>query len=62
MTARPADPANGYRLSPAVTLRDACQKTGHDDVGRRCPACPLKDLCESERRWLVELASRSRLN
>lgn len=48
-------------LSPALTLRNACRKTGHDDGGKRCPACPLKDLCESEERWFVELASRSRL-
>jgi hypothetical protein len=49
-----------YPVSPARTLRDACRKTGHDDGGKRCPTCPLKDLCESEERWLVELASRAR--
>lgn len=55
-----AMPEGGYPVSPARTLRDACRKTGHDDSGKRCPACPLKDLCESEERWLVELASLAR--
>lgn len=48
-------------LSPASTLREACRKTGHDDAGKRCPVCPLIELCDSEARWLVELVSRSRL-
>jgi hypothetical protein len=54
------NPVSPYLLSPARTLRDACRQTGHDDNGTRCPTCPVKDLCESEERWLVELASRSR--
>jgi hypothetical protein len=62
MNGKLAKPENSYPLSPALTLRDACQKSGHDGGGRRCPVCPLKDLCESEARWLVELVSRSRLN
>ncbi len=55
-----AEPASPYLLSTARTLRDACRQTGHDDDGKRCPGCPVKDLCESEERWLVALASRSR--
>lgn len=55
-----AKPDGYYTVSPACTLRAACQNRGHDDGGKRCPICPLKDLCESEERWLVELASRSR--
>jgi len=33
-----------YLLSPARTLRDACRQTGHDNDGKRCPHCSLKDL------------------
>jgi hypothetical protein len=55
-----ADPVSPYLLSPARTLRDACRQTGHDENGRRCLTCPVKDLCDSDERWLVELASRSR--
>lgn len=62
MNTKLANPASGYPLSPSLTLRDACQKTGHDDGGNRCAACPLKGLCENEKRWVVELVSRSRLN
>ena len=43
-----------YPLSPALSLRDACRKQGYDNTGARCPGCPLKDLCESEERWLVQ--------
>jgi hypothetical protein len=51
MNTKLTSPLGGYRLSPALSLRDACQKTGHDDGARRCPACPLKGLCENEKRW-----------
>jgi len=51
---RPHDP-----LSSALSLRQACQKTGYDSSGKRCPGCPLKDLCESEERWIVRLTARS---
>ncbi len=53
----PAKPARRYPLSPALTLRDACRQTGHDGGGNRCPFCPVKDLCDNEERWLVELGS-----
>ena len=56
------EPGGRQLHSPPLTLREACQKTGHDDGGKRCPVCLLKDLCESEARWFIELASRSRLN
>lgn len=48
-----------YLRSPARTLREACRESGHDEEGKRCPVCPLKDLCESEERWVIDLASRS---
>ena len=53
------DPRTQYPLSPALSLRNACQKKGYDNSGTRCAGCPLKDLCESEERWLVRLAARS---
>ena len=45
-----------------LTLGNACEKTGYDDSGKRCPSCPIKGLCASETRWLIELVPRSRLN
>jgi len=48
-------------LSPALSLRQACRRTGYDNSSRRCPGCPLKELCESEERWLVRLAGRYRM-
>jgi len=57
-----AKPANPYPLSPALRLRDACRKTGHDHGGKRCPACRLREICQREQRWLVDLVSPTRLN
>ena len=56
-----ADLSMSAPLSPALSLRQACRKTGYDDSGRRCSGCPLRELCESEERWLVRLADRSRM-
>jgi hypothetical protein len=53
------NPRTRYPLSPALSLRDACQKKGYDNSGTRCAGCPLKDLCDSEERWLVRLTARS---
>jgi hypothetical protein len=47
-------------ISPALSLRQACRKVGYDDGGKRCPGCPLKELCESEERWIVRLTARDR--
>jgi len=52
-----AKPASSYRHSPALALRDACRKARCDDNGKRCSACPLKDLCGSDARWLVARTS-----
>ena len=49
-------------LSPAMTLREACHRTGQDDDGRRCLFCPMLELCDSEDRWLVQLVARPRYN
>ena len=53
------EPQKPSLLTPARTLREACRLTGHDDQGQRCPGCLLKDLCESEERWLIQLRSRA---
>jgi hypothetical protein len=37
----------------SCSLREACRESGLDEDGERCPNCPLKQLCESEARWLV---------
>ena len=39
--------------SPPSTLREACRRAGLDRGGARCPDCPVRQLCESELRWLV---------
>jgi len=62
MNTKLTHPASADPLSPALTLRDACHRTGHDAGGNRCPDCPLKGLCENEKRWLIERVSWSRLN
>ncbi len=58
MSDMPAKPARRNPLSPALTLREACRQTGHDSNGNRCPFCTVRELCESEERWLVELGSQ----
>jgi hypothetical protein len=40
--------------SPACSLREACSRAGLDRNGERCPTCPVRDLCQSEVRWLVK--------
>ena len=40
--------------APPCSLRQACAKTGLDRDGERCPSCPLKALCQSELRWLIQ--------
>jgi hypothetical protein len=42
------------------SMREACGKAGLDDDGDRCPSCPLRRLCLSELRWLVQIAQRPR--
>jgi hypothetical protein len=61
MTKTAADPSMKVPLSPALSLRQACRKTGYDNNGRRCPGCSLRELCDSEERWLVRLADRTRM-
>jgi hypothetical protein len=47
-------PANfRCRSSPCLSLGEACERAGEDDDGRRCPLCPLRELCLDHSRWLV---------
>ena len=62
MTDDPGAGVGPAPLSPAMTLREACHRTGQDEDGGRCPLCPMLELCESEERWLVKLVRRSRYN
>jgi hypothetical protein len=59
MNDRPAVTWIADRNGSACSLREACQMAGRDDDGRRCPDCPLKELCDSEARWLVQRMARS---
>jgi hypothetical protein len=45
-----------HPVSTARTLRQACCETGLDRHGRRCPDCPVADLCADESRWLIPRA------
>lgn len=60
MIAEDHDTVSAYLLTPPRTLREACRRTGHDGGGTRCPTCPIRDLCVSDERWLVRLASPPR--
>ena len=48
-------------LSPAMTLREACRKSGFDEEGVRCAVCAVREMCDSDERWIVSLNARSRL-
>ena len=48
-----AESISDYLLAPVRRLRDACRQTGCDNDGARCPLCPVRDLCETDERWLV---------
>ncbi len=39
-------------------LAEACRASGHDRAGGRCPECPLRTLCENDRRWLLRRAKK----
>jgi hypothetical protein len=57
MDEKPQQFASVRSPSPALALRDACRRAGCDDHGVRCDTCAIKDLCESEARWLVPLTT-----
>ncbi len=56
----PVKPANTAPYPGPRPLAEACRATGHDRAGERCPECPLRILCESDRRWLVRRAEEVR--
>lgn len=41
--------------SPPLSLRQACVRAGLDRGGERCPECPVRQLCQSDMRWLVDV-------
>jgi hypothetical protein len=53
-------PVNTAPYAGPRPLVEACRATGHDRAGGRCPLCPLRTLCESDRRWLVRRAEEIR--
>lgn len=54
-------PDDGDRLYSPRTLCEACRRTGCDEDSKRCPTCPLKNLCGSDDRWLVRMSSQIHL-
>lgn len=40
------------------SMREACIRAGLDGDGGRCPSCPLRELCGSELRWLIQVARK----
>ena len=50
---RTLDPHAG---APPCSLREACVRAGLDRGGERCPTCPVRELCQSEVRWLIKTA------
>jgi hypothetical protein len=44
---------NGRSAAPPCSLREACLRAGLDRRGERCPTCPVRDLCQSDVRWLI---------
>ena len=58
MTELPIDAARAPP-SPAMTLRQACRKSGFYGDGSRCPCCPLRSLCAGDDRWALPLGERA---
>jgi len=53
MTCDGLDESDGGWTSPYLRnepriLRDVCRSMRRDDGGRRCPACGLREFCESQ--------------
>lgn len=50
---------NGTRAAappaPPCSMREACARALLDRGGERCPTCPLRELCQSELRWVVRI-------
>lgn len=38
------------------SMREACARASLDRGGERCPSCPVRELCQSEMRWVVKSA------
>ena len=38
------------------SMREACARALLDRGGARCPDCPVRELCQSEARWVVKAA------
>jgi hypothetical protein len=41
-------------LASPCSMREACARAMLDRGGKRCPACPVRELCQSESRWVVK--------
>ena len=43
-------------LASPCSMREACARALLDRGGERCPACPVRELCQSEARWVIKAA------
>jgi len=39
-----------YLSSPSRTLYDACHEAGRDRNNQACPGCPVRAICDADRR------------
>ena len=45
-----APEVSSYLLIPPPILRDACRALHHDDEGRGCASCCVRQFCDSQAR------------
>jgi hypothetical protein len=48
-----------YLSSPARTLYDACHEAGRDRNNQACPDCPVRTICDADRRRHGALSGRA---
>jgi hypothetical protein len=46
----PARRVSPYLASKPPILREACHAIGHDEGGRHCPRCVVREFCETQAR------------
>ncbi len=52
------DKVSPYLLAESRILREACRELRHDDGGRRCSCCCVREFCEGQARRAAAAAAR----